>query len=262
MFISCTTQQKQQQQQQEQQLAMTWQFFLIATNLPHLPHLETAQERKKMTSFYWKLLRLLLLLQLMMLLLQLMLLLLLLLLVPSALAAFGHSDSGRWHSALINIKSKQVHIGLYRSASVYVCIYSIYVSVLQYLVFHFCTFISLFSSLLLCATCIFHWVHPWIGSDSGTNGRSRWPALRIVKPLYEKEGGKEWGGRYRESPFWLEGFELNLHFQLPFQFHRPRSVPLPPFPLRLHCVGVSIYCEILKLYKEYLNKTRRQRRSR
>lgn len=145
----------------------------------------------------------------------------------------------------------------------YVRIYHIYVSVLQYLVFHFCTFISLFSSLLLCATCIFHWVHPWIASDSGTNGRS--PALRIVKPLYEKRWGEGVGGvRYRESPFWLEGFELNLHFQLPFQFHRPRSVPLPlpSFPLRFHCVGVSIYCEILKLYKEYLNKTQLQRRSR
>lgn len=131
---------------------MTWQFFLIATNLPHLPHLETAQERereKKMTSFYWKLLRLLLLLlQLRMLLLQCMLLLLLLLLVPSALAAFGHWDSGRWHSALINIKSKQVHVGLYRSASVYVCIYHIHicictaVSCVSLLHFYFFIFIS------------------------------------------------------------------------------------------------------------------------
>lgn len=174
---------------------MTWQFFLIATNLPHLPHLETAQERereKKMTSFYWKLLRLLLLLlQLMMLLLQCMLLLLLLLLVPSALAAFGHSvDSGRWHSALINIKSKQVHVGLYRSASVYVCMYIpyIYVSVLQYLVFHFCAFISLFSSFLLSATCIFHWVHPWIASDSGqTDDRQHCE----LSNRYMKSGGGE-----------------------------------------------------------------------
>lgn len=125
-------------------------------------------------------------------------------------------------------------------------LYCICICCVTLAIFFSSNFLYFVSSLLLYVTCIFHWVHPWDWLDL----RSCCPALRIVKPLFGT------GGWSRESPFWPVGFEPELKFAIAI----PISIPsLPhrtlPTPMRFQCVGVSIYCEILKLYKEYLNKT-------
>lgn len=114
-------------------LVMTWQFFLISTNLPHLPHLRRRKKNDFISLGSCNQLQLLLLL---------------------ALAAFGHLASGRWHSALINIKSKQVHIGLYRSAVLYLhwhCFDLIFILFLYTYIWYI---------FYLWATCIFHGTRP------------------------------------------------------------------------------------------------------
>lgn len=132
--------------------------------------------------------------------------------------------------------------------------YTIYVSVLYlYLLCHFSHFFPLFKFFIFrFISFTLRHMHFSLGpSLDWLDLRSCCPALRIVKPLFGT------GGWSRESPFWPVGFEPELTFAIAIPISIPslsHIQPYPPLP-RFQCVGVSIYCEILKLYKEYLNKT-------
>lgn len=120
--------------------------------------------------------------------------------------------------------------------------------------FTFAVLFFLFSSLLLCATYIFHWVHPWIGWTVGQTDDRAGQHCELSNRYMKR---KEEGVRVvtEKVPFGSRALSWtsisNCHSN-----SVALALFLSPFPFRFHCVGVSIYCEILKLYKEYLNKTK------
>lgn len=132
--------------------------------------------------------------------------------------------------------------------------YTIYVSVLYlYLLCHFSHFFPLFKFFIFrFISFTLRHMHFSLGpSLDGLDLRSCCPALRIVKPLFGTGGWMQRKSLLARG-LWAWTYICNCHSNF-----NSLSLPhptLPPLP-RFQCVGVSIYCEILKLYKEYLNKT-------